>query len=102
MAAFFGQTNASSGSFPINSYQLADSSNNSLSGSESMQHGLSRYTLTGSSSLSAAVTVWGYVTPATTSSVTYKLRFRTIEATNTAELRNDQSTGQMYAIEVAA
>ncbi len=47
------------------------------------------------------LTLFGYDTPATTSAKTYKLRFRSFDATVTTSVDNLRTTGQMYAIEVA-
>ena len=76
-------------------YQLTDSSNAALSGAESTYLG------GGTNPLTLGFLL-GVDAPNTTSSVTYKLRFRTLNATWTARLRNEESTGQLFAIEVAA
>jgi hypothetical protein len=48
-------------------------------------------------------TLIAYATPATTSAVTYKVQFKKNSATaGTASIRNTVSTGQLFAIEVAA
>jgi hypothetical protein len=72
-------------------FALTDSSNNLLSGAERMDERLE----TGN------MTIIGYNTPATTSAVTYKMRF--LKSTSgTATVYNDINTGQMFAIEVSA
>jgi hypothetical protein len=43
-----------------------------------------------------------YATPATTSAVTYKARFRRNGSTETITILNAEATGQLYAIEVSA
>jgi hypothetical protein len=72
--------------------RLTDSSDNVVSGAD---RGYA------STTEATTLTLFGYSTPATTSAVTYKTRFRAIGG-GTAELYNDVTTGQMYAIEVAA
>jgi hypothetical protein len=72
-------------------FALTDSSNNLLSGAERMDERLE----TGN------MTIIGYSTPATTSAVTYKMRF--LKSTSgTTTVFNDINAGQMYAIEVSA
>ena len=75
---------------------LADSSNNSLTG---LYYNLS---LTTGNFLSAPAVILGYATPATTSAVTYKMRFRSSTGSTIVSVRNDEATGQMLAIEVSA
>jgi hypothetical protein len=77
-------------------FRIADNSNNAISGGEQQTFG------DGSSSVpQVPITLFAYATPATTSPVTYKLRF--LSATgNTLTVDNANNTGQMYAIEVSA
>ena len=87
----------------VSKLQLADSSNNALSGAEDVFVGPINVSGTGTRSIYLAFTLWAYVTPATTSAVTYKMRF----ARNTADLdsvtiENSRVTGQIFAIEVSA
>jgi hypothetical protein len=78
--------------------QITDSSNTALSGAENMWFGRAGAGGHRSSSL-----LIGRSTPATTSAVTYKGRFRKVDAGLTnAQVTNDFNTGQLYAIEVAA
>jgi hypothetical protein len=77
-------------------FAITDSADNLLSGAEG-----SRIGLTGGDTLSVPFFVVGRSTPATSSAVTYKLRFKAT-ATGTATVRNNLNTGQMYAIEVSA
>lgn len=72
--------------------QITDSSNNALNGAQQV--------LTRQEAHLIAQTLIGYSTPATTSATTYKLRFKA--SGGTAGIRNDLSTGQIYAIEVSA
>jgi len=74
---------------------ITDSSDNSVSGAET--NGL----FGASSRIVAGQSLIGYVTPATTSAVTYKGRFREPNG-GFVEIRNDLMTGQIYAIEVSA
>jgi hypothetical protein len=77
------------------SQQITDNSNNALSGAENT------FLRAGSTTHGDAYqTVIGYSTPATTSATTYKGRF--LVSSGTATLRNNNTTGQLYAIEVAA
>ena len=75
--------------------QITDSSNNAISGAEDALFGSS-----GNGDRHNAVLI-AYATPATTSAVTYKGRFRS-NGGSVVSLANSNSTGQMYAIEVAA
>lgn len=76
------------------SIRITDASNNAISGAENWQAG------SNAGSLDAPRTCIGYDTPATTSAVTYKARFKTTSGTLT--VANDTNTGQLYAIEVSA
>jgi hypothetical protein len=75
--------------------RITDSSNNAISGAQQYQVGGSN-----SGALDTGFTLVGYATPATTSAVTYKGRFKT--TAGTATVQNDQQTMQLYAIEVSA
>jgi hypothetical protein len=75
--------------------QITDNSNNALSGAEGSNH------FSGSRLISATCLI-GRSTPATTSPVTYKGRFRAGVSGDAVNIRNDMSTGQLYAIEVSA
>jgi hypothetical protein len=76
--------------------RITDSSNNAISGVEGTQFGSSN-----GGFMSAMQTVIAYATPATTSAVTYKGRFKSF-AGGSVVLANDANTGQLYAIEVSA
>lgn len=82
--------------------ELTDSSNNALSGAQGVVFGVNSFTGSSTRNTFDGCTVIGYATPATTSAVTYKARFKTDLATLTATFRNNLVTGQMYAIEVSA
>jgi len=77
--------------------QITDSSNNGISGAEDTQLGL----LGLSGRNFQGFTLIAYDSPATTSATTYKGRFKA-DAGDTVYLRNDKSTGQLFAIEVGA
>ena len=76
--------------------QIADTSNNPISGAESPAIGS-----TTTAHFEAPITLIGYATPATTSAVTYKGRFR-VSASGTGRLVNASATGQLFALEVSA
>jgi hypothetical protein len=83
-------------------YQLTDSSNNTISGAQTLTLGyLGNTSLTGAS-FYIPLTAIGYATPATISAVTYKGRFRALSASTTAYIDNVNVTSQLYAIEVSA
>lgn len=91
----------SSGIEAIGDLIITDSSNNSISGA---QNGRVQITAVGATFVIAAhtVTQMAYATPATTSAVTYKMRFKTRDVNDPLTLANNDNTGQMYAIEVSA
>jgi hypothetical protein len=79
-------------------FSITDSSDVGISGAERL--------ISGSDPLNAesnrGVVMIGYVTPNVTTALTYKLRFLTRNTNSTNNVANQLSTGQMYAIEVAA
>lgn len=77
---------------------ITDNSNNAISGANGVYVGSNT-----TNAFYSFATVIGYATPATTSAVTYKGRFR-VNANGTAELYNGSggNTAQLYAIEVSA
>jgi hypothetical protein len=80
---------------------LTDSSDNLLSGAEGPRIETSNLTGTGTRVVSLPFSIVGYSTPATTSPVTYKLRF-SAGTSVTFQIRGDLATTQLYAIEVSA
>ena len=94
-----GVATGSSGSSAYGRLAITDSSNNAISGAQDNRFGTN--VATTGAHFAMAVLV-AYATPATTSAVTYKLRFQVDSANITLQLRNATTTGQMYAIEVAA
>jgi hypothetical protein len=82
--------------------QITDNSNNGIAGAELGSFATANYTITGTATLQSPLILLGYATPATTSAVTYKLRFRVGGGSQTAVIRNNSQVGQMYAIEVSA
>jgi hypothetical protein len=83
-------------------YQITDASNNTISGAEIVSYGTSNLTGTGTRNVATHLSIVAYATPATINATTYKLRFRSQQATTTNRIANDLNTGQMYAIEVSA
>jgi hypothetical protein len=81
---------------------IADSSNNPISGAEEAPIGSENVSGTGTVGVNYPFTLIARATPATTSAVTYKLRFRSGNASTTFNIRNNLATGQLYAIEVSA
>ena len=81
-------------------FQLSDASDNALSGAEGTHFNIGT---TGPTAVRIRMQqiLWAYVTPATTSAVTYKLRFVSSSGVTTTVL-NAATTGQIYAIEVSA
>ena len=77
------------------SYQITDNANTALSGAE----GPSIFST--SNGLLIIQNMVGYSAPATTSAVTYKLRFKRNSGTE-ARVRNDLNTGQLFATEISA
>jgi len=75
-------------------YQITDNTNSALSGSEGSE------LAGGGTNLKTQIKLLGYDAPATTSPTTYKGRFKA--GSGTAYAQNTLSTGQLYAIEVAA
>jgi hypothetical protein len=95
-----GNAGKTGGGEERSSYQLTDSSNVALSGAESLIIGL--FTSTGSAAASTfPLAISAFVSPGTTSPVTFKGRFKSQNAGNTARLFNNIHTGQLYAMEVA-
>lgn len=76
-------------------FAITDSSNNIILGTASVGDYVT------DAFIQSVQTLIGYATPATTSAVTYKLRFAQTSATS-ARVLNGDMTGQMFAIEVAA
>jgi hypothetical protein len=74
--------------------RIADASDNPISGFQEAN------VVSSGSTLGVPIVGIAYATPATTSAVTFKLRFRT--SGDSGSIMNHQITGQMYAIEVSA
>lgn len=107
LAAGFVNPGSSSTNENLCSLQITDSSNVAVSGADTVGFGLLNATRSTSSiEFTSGFTLVGYATPATTSAVTYKLRFKSrLSTTTTFTLNNPAAggaTGQMYAIEVGA
>jgi hypothetical protein len=81
--------------------QITDSGNTAISGAEAGPAG--NYQVTHSSGQAFNLfNIMAYATPATTSAVTYKMRFKADAASITVYIDNFNNTGQMFAIEVSA
>lgn len=102
LIATFAFTVESSGDNVQAVFRLTDSSNNTVSGAQGYQTGTFNITGTGTRVIRwGQKQIFGYATPATTSAVTYKLRFQ-IDGATSVTVVNGNQTGQMYAIEVSA
>jgi hypothetical protein len=97
MATFNGEAARASAGDARGIWIITDSSNNSISGAQE-----SRIGDTTGTTITFAPALFAYATPATTSEVTYKLRFRSQAAGTTVYCYNNLQTGQMFAIEVSA
>ena len=83
--------------------QITDNSNVPISGAEQTTFGYySDATALNSSDLYYHQSLFAYDTPATTSPLTYKGRFRVLTGSTTISLGNINNTGQLFAIEVSA
>jgi hypothetical protein len=85
-------------------YALTDSDNVLLSGAQSGAFGHRNTATTNATYMEivSPVQLIGYDSPATTSAVTYKLRFKAVIASNIINVANGGSSGQLLAIEVSA
>ena len=103
VAAFSAYNASPSGSLIKISYiQLTDASNTLINPGGNHSYGANDFTMTGTVYLQHTLSLWGYATPGSTSPVTYKMRFKSASASITSAIGNGGSTGQIYAIEVAA
>ena len=93
-----GATNSSTDNLQGN-FAVTDSSDNVLS---EVLIGTNGLTGSGTRTVRAITTVFGYSTPATTASVTYKLRFMVAGASDVRSLNSAVSAGQIYALEISA
>ena len=92
--------NASTIATLFGEFRLTDSSNNVISGGIS---GFDARNLGGTSPYMAQrLQLIGYATPATTSAVTYKMRFSVSVSGLTITANANNTTGQLFAIEVSA
>jgi len=103
ISTFYGIAFRSSGTGCRATYAITDSSNNTVSGGGEYTLGSYRYTYGSSALHDGPVTLIGYATPATTSAVTYKLRYKANESGNEANVAGSAtSVSQLFAIEVSA
>ena len=77
-------------------FQITDNTNNTLNGAQNVTAGSGT-----TSQFFASQAIFAYDSPATLSATTYKGRF-SVDSSGTNRLDNNLSTGQLYAIEVAA
>jgi hypothetical protein len=84
------------------SLQITDNSNNPISGAEDSLFGLVNISGSGDRQFEAPLIIFARATPATINATTFKLRFRTSNASTQTLLRNSFTTAQLYAIEVSA
>ena len=82
--------------FTFQEHQITDSSNVAISGAEAAEIGAE-----GTTDTYQMATLIAFDSPATTSATTYKGRFQAYTG-NTARIRNDFNTGQLYALEISA
>ena len=83
-------------------FQIADSSNNALSGAEETRIGTYRYDYSnGYANFYSHIHLIGYATPGVTTAVTYKLRFRVGDSNIGINVEGADNTAQMYAMEIA-
>ena len=101
-ASLYVERAGSNTSITYGTFQIADSSNNAISGAENNDAGIRSNSTSVINRSYHPLALVGYATPATTSAVTYKLRFLSAQSSIVIRLQNDLTTGQMYAIEVAA
>ena len=95
-------TTWTTGSTQYGTLYLTTSTNTALSGADGTLMGGLDISGVSTRLLLGGFTLIGYATPATTSPVTYKMRFLSNSASTTLSIRNDEADGQMYAIEVSA
>jgi len=103
IANFLAYPTSGSQSLIVQYAQITDASNNAISGAEGSESGgADNAPFSGTSAYNNQITLFGYATPATTSPVTYKLRFKSVNAAVTAQILDATNTGQLFAIEVSA
>ena len=86
----------------VGHFQITDNSNNAISGAQGNSFGVFNMSSPGrpAGPIMSSILI-AYATPATTSAVTYKTRFRSNDGGGVT-IKNTETTGQMYAIEVSA
>ena len=103
LATFNNQVEWTTANFPIGIFRIADSSDNAVGGQSELQTGSNQISMSADAKvLRGQVSMFAYDTPATTSPVTYKLRFRSNAGGVTVKMVNTTVLAQMYAIEVGA
>ena len=102
IANFRARATTSANAYIRGIYRLTDSANTELSGANAVIHGTTFVSYTGTAGITSQQTLIGYSAPATTSAVTYKLRFQSESDNITVICDNNSNAGQMFAIEVSA
>jgi hypothetical protein len=102
LASIFASAQSSTTGDKRGAFQITDSSNNAVSGSESASFGEANYSFSGNAIFDVPLLLLCRSTPAVITAVTYKLRFLANNASTIVYALNNQNTGQMYAIEVSA
>jgi len=100
VASFLGITAKSGTGNNLSTFRLTDSSNNALSGAETVYFGSEAYTLSNGYFYSP-VTMIGWANPGTTSAVTYKMRYA-VASSSTVYVSGNYQTTQLFAIELSA
>jgi hypothetical protein len=91
---------SSAGSAPIGAVQITTAANVVLSSAQALFLGI--FTNATFGELYSSYNIIGYIEPGSIAALTLKTRFRSTNIAYTMALRNAGTTGQMYAIEVAA
>jgi len=82
--------------------QMTDSANTAVSGAEAVGLGTVNLSRTNTGVYQTSLFLMGYATPGSTAAKTYKLRWKVEDSNAAALLYNQITTGQMFAIEIAA
>jgi hypothetical protein len=98
----FATPSGNAGTDARQGHAITDNSNVGISGAQDTRVGTYYFTAGGLLISAHQATVVAYASPGTTAATTYKARFKALVGTTTASLNNSLSTGQLFAIEVAA
>jgi hypothetical protein len=100
VCTFYARASDGAGNTARARYVITDSSNTAISGTQNMEFEVAAAGAT-NMLINTPATMIAYTTPATTSAVSYKLRFAAASG-DTAEVRGGDSTSRIYAFEVSA